>query len=196
MDRSFLRALALAVLAVALLAPFAADPKPALACSCVAAPVADDLSFTDTVFAGRVLHVGKGWKDGYSGPPREVTVAVDHVWRGSVPGRATVVTASGGASCGYESFVVGQRFVVYAQARSGAFETNLCSPTRPYDDASVKLLERVTGPGVVVEPIAATDEIEQEDGFDSRTELVAAFTLLAGIVAVAGIATLWWQRNR
>ena len=193
-----LRVLALLAVALAVAVPVLFSPRGVLACSCAVVPDLAAPGNADTVFSGTVLEIGAGWAGGSSMAPKPVSFAVDRVWIGNVPARATVTTASSGASCGYERFAVGGRFIVYAVARGEEFETDLCTPTRPYDEASVAVVERVFGPG---DPVAApigdgppfVPGIARDDG--GSAWLVAA-TLGSLLVIVAAAGAGWWHWGR
>lgn len=148
------RTLIVVAILAAALSPAVLAPKPALACSCAAAPNPADLSFSDTVFSGTAVEVAPWDRAGSSGTLLPVTFAVDHIWLGDAEPLTTVRTAANGASCGY-TFEEGMRYLVYGKATDGYVEVNLCSATRPYDHAAVEVLEAVAGSGRAVEGPAA-----------------------------------------
>ena len=155
------------------------------ACSCETTPTPTDLNYVDTVFAGTVSKVGEWVPGSSSATPIEVVLNVDYVWLGEAEAVTRIHTAASGASCGY-TFVAEQRYLVFA--RDG--QVNLCSPTRLYNPASVKLLESVTGPG---HPVAGTlPKSADEDESVPKAALFAA----AGLLFVTTIAAGFWVRKR
>lgn len=105
----------------------------ALACSC-APPGPPDKArdAADAVFSGKVLGVNS------AASGLEVDIRVEGSWKG-IPCETVVVrTASDSAMCGY-TFEVGRTYLIYAHQQEGAFSTNLCTRTRPIDEAGEDL---------------------------------------------------------
>jgi hypothetical protein len=103
---------------------FVCAPRPADACSCLAASACQQVAAADAVFVGDVLEVVE---------PRSgrklVTMRVVSGHKGSPKADATVTVAmprGSSASCSLDA-MVGARFVIFATVRDGVFSTNLCS---------------------------------------------------------------------
>jgi hypothetical protein len=184
-------------------APALFAPKTALACSCAIAPDPADLTFSDTVFAGTAVEVAQWDRTGSSATLLPIIFTVDHAWAGDAQPLTTARTAAAGASCGY-AFEEGVRYLVYGKARGDYVEVNLCSPTRPYDDAAVQALEAVAGQGRTVEGpapgsvgihTAVRSEPPQNAEDSHRGELTLA-ALVAVTAGVAGAAVIAFRRRR
>lgn len=121
-----------AILALALILGLAMS-NAALACSCAPlGPPEKARDAADAVFSGKVLAV----RPGTSG--LEVDIRVEGTWKG-VPCETVVVrTASDSAMCGY-SFEEGKSYLIYAHRQQDALSTNLCTRTRPIDEAGEDL---------------------------------------------------------
>lgn len=203
-----------AVVAVVSAAVVPWNVRPVAACSCAVPRTADYLEHSDTVFAGRVLEVGR-IKDGQSsGTLIDVTLAVDRAWLGAAEAEMVVRTAASEASCGY-TFEAGKRYIVYARttgervsildAPAGTpgqpgfekvLETSFCSPTREFDDDSMRQLEAVTGPGRVVTQESGAEggvpAVANGDGATTTAELAVALAVTAAL----GGATVALSRRR
>ena len=145
------------VLQLLVLASPLTSSSEAEACSCALPPsFAEAFRRSDAVFLGEVLAVESANPEPY--PPAVWAVfRVDRSWKGEPPVTARVLTAAGGASCGF-TFVPGNRYLVYAfrgvDGWSGvdpdpdALWTTLCWRTHDYspEDPDLAALE---GIGVV-----------------------------------------------
>jgi hypothetical protein len=117
------------------------------ACSCkVPGPPCEAAWQTSVVFVGRVLDITTIERPARLEGVNELTISEHRVrvrvvesFRSAVTNEADVITASGGASCGYE-FAVGQTYLIYASDDStGRLSTSHCSRTRPLGEASEDL---------------------------------------------------------
>lgn len=125
----------------------------ARACSCVTPPPPPQaLQAAAMVFDGTVTRVQLG-SSGVPFAPLTVTFAVHTQWKGVMSGTVQVTTADDGAMCGYH-FVLGKRYIVYADGGLGGTEVSLCSRTRPYDDAEAAALGPDNPPPGAVPPSA------------------------------------------
>lgn len=165
----------------------------AFACSCAPPPPPQEaLDRADAVFAGEVVHV-----EGGEGPVGKLTatVEVDQVWKGGVPSRVEVSTASDSATCGYD-FRTGEAVLVYAFGDPlDGLSTNLCERTAPLDAAD----EDLAALGPVDVPVADGPQDPPGDGplasiLEREGALLGA--LLTAAVAVMIAALLVGRRRR
>lgn len=165
------------------------DPAEVHACSCAGPrPVQEEMNRKTAIFAGEVISVEPprgGWSRS-SAAPVEVTFEVTDVWKGQPGSKSKVYTALSGASCGYEGFVAGQTYIVFAYGPSDRLETGLCERTKPLSSASEELA--VLGAGY--EPIVATDDtIGESSGWMWGTVVAIA------ALAAAGFGFVFWLRR-
>jgi len=181
-------ALAMAVMA-ALLGTAVATPDRAHACSCAAPPtVREELSRKTAIFAGTVTKIVKPDKPVIDSAVDlvEASFKVDRIWKGELADQATVYTAISSASCGYEGFRVGERFLVSAYGSPDRLETGYCEMTKPAEAAAAELSELGAGR----EPIAKRDENAAFDGGAAKT-IGAWFA-----VSLAASGLYWWIGRR
>ena len=131
----------------------------AWACKCDFPTVEEDFKSSDVVFSGKVLRIDQiederriKWGEQDFLSTVEVELDLNRVWKGTDETRKTVLTALHEPSCGYP-FVVGNRYVVFANARKiekdekdvEVLYTHLCSANheRDYDRATQALLEQL-----------------------------------------------------
>lgn len=131
----------------------------AWSCKCDFPTVEADFQNSDVVFSGEVLRVDQiederriKWGEQDFLSTVEVELDLNKVWKGTDETRKTVLTALHEPSCGYP-FVVGNRYVVFANARKiekdekdvEVLYTHLCSANheRDYDRATQALLEQL-----------------------------------------------------
>ncbi|WP_206669736.1 hypothetical protein [Paenibacillus luteus] len=127
--------------------------------------VEEQISHSDTVFAGRVLEV-EASKEGYTNT-KAVRFEVSEIWKGAEESQIIIFTGSGGGDCGI-SFTEGTEYLVYAQNSTmyGDKEllvTIMCDRTRPLIQAKEDLM--ILGEGK--EP---ANIVNLEDDFNNRTE--------------------------
>ena len=154
---AWLRGLAAVLLTVAGLVLIA--PAPAWACSCAQGDADEFARWADVVVVGTVT-------DREPPPPEEVmstadpatyTVAVTRVLKGEAAPTTQVLSAISGASCGLEGIEIGAEYVVFAAHDGGELWANGCGGTRLAAPGFVADVEQETGPGRVLEPVAATE---------------------------------------
>lgn len=99
--------------------------RPARACSCLPPPPPKvALAQSDAVFEGRPFATNVATN------MAEYSFEVDQVWKGDLPARVTIKTATSAAACG-RTYQVGQSYIVYARRGSGkTLLDGLCSRTR------------------------------------------------------------------
>ena len=103
----------------------AAAPAFTLACKCVPPPPPKQaLEKAAAVFVGTVVAENKEKKPG----GRELELEVSGVWKGALPKRITVYTATDSAACGFP-FQLGETYVVYTYLDGDRHLTNLCTRT-------------------------------------------------------------------
>jgi 5-hydroxyisourate hydrolase-like protein (transthyretin family) len=132
----------------------------ALGCVCGVSPAANPACQYawqyDAVFAGMVTDIADPAPPVVSGdqtarrlpglaplafPQRKVQIRIIEALAGLAPDQKDIVveTGLGGGDCGY-GFRRGRDYIVYAQKkREGGFSTDICSPTRPLEDAAADL---------------------------------------------------------
>ncbi len=120
------------------------------ACSClpfgdesVTKQVARSKTDARAIFSGKVLKVIRNLEK------HQITVKLqaEKSWKGTVPRKITITTASDSALCGY-NFEVGQSYLIYAQGASAKdLQTNLCTRTARISDAKADL--RALGKGKI-----------------------------------------------
>lgn len=135
-SKLFVSACALALLFLA--------ARAASACDCAAGsarPCAHAWS-APVVFSGLVTEISQTKIDVDAGgrreawPARLVRFNVDESFRGAQAASAEVRTGMDSGDCGYK-FVVGRRYLVYANAGSdGVLATGICTPTKPLEEAA------------------------------------------------------------
>jgi molybdopterin-binding protein len=118
------------------------------ACSClpfgeetVARQVERAKTEARAVFSGKVVKIIKNPEN------HQITVqlAAAKSWKGNVPRRITITTASDSALCGY-NFEVGNSYLIYAHgANAKNLQTNICTRTARIADAKADL--KVLGKG-------------------------------------------------
>jgi hypothetical protein len=124
-----------------------------LACSCRPnGPPREELETAVAVFSGKVTKIENPNKGPVrsSADPVYVSLQVSRVWKGSIATTVMVQTAASGASCGYDSFSVGNEFLVYAHGSDTKLAVSLCSRTRFLSQAAEDL--QALGAGAV--PVA------------------------------------------
>lgn len=169
--------LALALVANTVLAggPWAGEAR---ACSCISAPLKDEIKRSDAVFSGEVRGIVEGTipgsGDGVTAVDEigtatgRVSFAVRDSWKGVTAETVEIFGQGDGANC-YNVFEEGESYVVYASRGEGGtapLRNNECGATKPlaYAEADLRLLgpptDRLpqTG-GVSPDPARAVDPI-------------------------------------
>ena len=141
--------LALAVLVLA----FLFTPSRADACSCVGGiPMCESYWRTDAVFAGEAIDIATSESGGLL--RRRVRFRVDDVYRGAAAREIDVFTGTGGGDCGFH-FIVGRKYLVFANSFGGRLSTGICSRTKLLAIASDDLAY-ITGPRPSVSRVYGT----------------------------------------
>ena len=105
-------------------------PAPLLACSCLPSNPESQFAQADAVFRGRVK------KESKRGESVEYTLQVFESWKGKIPKKVKVSTASEDAACGY-SFLKDQEYLVFANFQDGRkFSTGLCHGNKFWTEVS------------------------------------------------------------
>lgn len=103
---------------------------PAWACSCAAGTPQEYVEWSDVVFTGTVAEVTReetGSGDLVGVGRVTAALAVETVYKGTVPGEASVVTAGESGACGY-NFHEERRYTIFAsEGRRIDLTTSLCS---------------------------------------------------------------------
>jgi len=116
-----------------------------LACTCdPPPPPAVALERADVVFSGIVFAIEERQDSTWGGPITYVTFRVTQAWKGVDGTEQTIITAG---MCGYQSFVQGTDYLVYADtdlvpAHALGFPfTGLCDRTKPLSAAQEEIAE-------------------------------------------------------
>ncbi len=195
---------AVAVACAVLLAPDCAS-----ACSCGvragASPqelVRGELSYSDAVFAGRVIDIDGPPISLSSAAPMTVTFRVSEAWKGAVGETAKVQTAVSDASCGYP-FDENKSYLVFASEGTTygerALEVILCSSTKPLSGSEKALA--ALGPGSAPTGNPADDRLPDTSGARPGAPGFERALLLAScagafVLAAAAIRRIGWRRPR
>ena len=175
MSRAIRSTLATAtVAALALVAPL-----PAGACSCIVRDLTAQVGAASAIFEGSVRSTNDG------GAVFDVT----HVYKGSVPTKASVDGGDQASSCAIP-FTIGRSYVVFAVSQGGTLATDLCSGTT--DDLSTTA--RLTTSVGLPTPQAGSP------GFPgtlraARTVPIALASALVGLLGVAILISALNQRR-
>jgi len=102
------------------------------ACSCLARVYSDaeKMDASTAVFVGTVTTITQ------TELSNTATFDVSAYWKGSVSKTQAVTTAKDSAACGY-SFVVGTKYIVYANSSEGKLTTGLCGFTATANDTAI-----------------------------------------------------------
>ena len=122
------------------------DAGPAYACSCVDAPLKNDIRRSDVVFSGEVRSIDEG---GGMAAPGRIAFAVEDSWKGVATGTVDVYGQGDGANC-YNVFEEGEAYLVYASRAKEAdapLKNIGCGETKPLAgaEADLRLLGRPAG---------------------------------------------------
>lgn len=167
---SIFLALAMSFLLVAL------DVGPAYACSCMDAPLENDIRRSDAVFSGEVRSIDEEATAGGGGmaAPGRITFAVEDSWKGVATESVDVYGQGDGVNC-YNTFEEGEAYLVYAsRAKEAAapLKNVGCGETKPLEGAEADL--RLLG--------SPADELPETGGV---APLAAGGALLvAGVLSV------------
>jgi hypothetical protein len=189
MPRRFVRGMAAAALAVAMLAAPAATVH---ACSCVGSSTADAVEFATIAFVGTVAERAPGGQDPMLGAPLvRYAFAVERASKATGP-IVEVVSHDdpGGSSCGF-SFGAGERWFVVAMAQDGMLRTSLCSGNLPIEGIGDADMAELVGL-LPVEPVPA----EQPSG-DAGISIPAPLLVALLVVGILATGSAWaFRRGR
>lgn len=109
--------------------------SPCWACSCAPQTKKEYAENADVVIFARVRDVIAPADDGTDGNNNlRVKVRVRTIYKGkNITRFETVRTNESGAACGYETFVEGHRYTIFADKSDGKLFTSLCSGTKQGD---------------------------------------------------------------
>ncbi|MEF3306154.1 hypothetical protein [Paenibacillus sp. GYB003] len=137
-------------LLVAIGASLAFKPVSVSACSCVGpVSVQEEFNRKTVVFAGKVKSITNTNQGIFrsSADPVRVSFEVKQVWKGELPVRTDVYTASGSVSCGYDGFAANRDYIVFAYWGVEGLKTGLCDRTKLLSAAFEELAVLGTGYG-------------------------------------------------
>ncbi len=126
-----------------------------LACSCIVQEdipiekqVKDAYTKSSSVFVGQVVAVIKN-PETYS---VVVKFKVEKSWNKKFQEKITISTASDSAMCGYE-FVVGKKYLVYANGENNNLGTNICTRTASVvSNKDIAVLNKMKKPKIKSSP--------------------------------------------
>lgn len=113
----------------------ALSASPCWACSCAPQTKKEQAKNADVVIFAKVRDIIAPAPDDTDGDDNlRVKVRVRIVYKGKKITRfETVRTNESGAACGYETFVEGRRYTIFADKTDGKLFTHLCSGTKQGD---------------------------------------------------------------
>jgi hypothetical protein len=121
----------------------AAAPRPADACSCAPPPAADKgVKRSTTAFTGTITKATEDAKGHW-----QIEIAVDGVYRGTVPATVVLDTGDAGGDCSLgELGPVGSRWLVVSSSKTAPFEVFACSVTQQITPKVQKQLKKLGKP--------------------------------------------------
>ena len=134
------------------------------ACTCIGeSTVKNELKETDAVFVGTIIESQEIRIYDTLSPNTTIhrikmkyTIVVETIYKGrQLSDTAYIFTGNGGGDCGF-NFQIGQKYIVYAGHlktadryngqvfidKKSAFNTNICTRTREYDEQEIKEIEK------------------------------------------------------
>lgn len=185
-SRRALRGLAL-LLAAALvgLGGAVAMSAPAQACSCKTGELKKLIPAADVVYVG--VH-----QRTLSTDPEQFQVVAQRLFKGELESARTLVTNSGGGSCGLGPIEKGERWL-YLTAADGS--TNLCAGTRKLTQKDLGVVQKVLGVGERLpapDPaVAVRTKVEKSAPEDfARLAAPGAAAVLLGLLGLAVVGRL------
>jgi len=163
--------------------------KPAYACSCMDAPLEDDIRDADVVFSGEVRSFDKESSVG-SGPlaaTGRITFAVEDSWKDVTPQTVDVHGQGDGVNC-YNTFEDGEAYLVYASRAKEAdapLKNVACGETKPLAAAEADL--RLLGPSA--DGLPETGGPVPLSAFGTLLAMVGLSACIACVVGIRGKPT-------
>jgi hypothetical protein len=117
------------VILFAALGIFLGRPSTSSACSCLTQNLCTELSYTDFVFAGRVISITPDPNETF----RLVRMVVLDQYKGTLPDTVEVITGWWDGDCGVPFYLAPEWLVFGTPEFGGRYGSHLCSRTRPYD---------------------------------------------------------------
>lgn len=115
------------------------SPVRAVACSCAAVPLREQVEHSDSIGVGEVAWIAE------TGGSTTIAVDFTRVYKGSLGAREKVTSPGAGDSCAVD-VAEGRTYAFFLSGRHrGNLRTALCSGTGAYDAAQLARLQRVTG---------------------------------------------------
>lgn len=158
-------------------------PSAAQACTCRNQPLPQQLKRADVVAVGTVTDVAKANNGDV------FTVSVAHAFAGDVS--TPLLVRTGADSCAV-TMEPGGRYLVVGAEQGSTVTTNQCSGTQPVSNDTLRIVQRVLGPGDSVDPPAPQEPSEPEYTrvADPITDSITTAAMPALIVAA--LAALLW----
>lgn len=166
------------------------SPPTASACSCALLSIAEIVDAADVVVVGTP---GGRYTERDEG--REVVghaIEVSAVYKGRMPARALLWTATEGDSCGM-GLTDGEEMLLVASREQGRLRTSLCQGSRTATNAVTNRLEAVAGPGVAP-PAGEDPTLSRLEDDRHRRRLLWAGPV--GLLLGAGAGLLLERRRR
>ena len=192
----------MAVVCAGLLAPDCAS-----ACSCASPAgvsprelVREELSYSDAVFAGKVVDIEDPAISLSSAAPMTVTFRVSEAWKGAEGETVQVRTEVSDAGCGYPFDEDGSYLVFASEGElydGEGLEVGLCGSTRPLPAAGETLAALGAGPAPTGNP--AGDRLPDTSGARLEIPGLERHLLLVssvGVLVLAGAVVRWIGRRR
>jgi hypothetical protein len=149
------RALTVTLLSLALLPAALLTARAAQACSCIQTPPPVEAARNaDAVFHGKLISVADVPKNGqYALAHKMYTFEVVRTFKGQLDPQVNIKTTDNGAACGRDFGAPGGEWLIYASIDDqGQAHDNLCSRTRPIEDAASDIAELEGAAGTLDQP--------------------------------------------
>lgn len=176
--------------------------KTAFACSCAGPGSADEqvalaMEHGSLIYAGTVKSITPPKKKLVmsSGDLNTIVFEVEEVWKGDSAKEITVYTAMNSASCGYDTFQVGERYLVTANGPLEQLKTNICNMTMPLSSAGDQLISLGEGyaPNLDEPPSPTTDFVS---GLTDGSKLLSIIVMAAAAVTGTLLVYLVFRHSR
>ncbi len=145
------------ILAVALLVPTVASPRPAAACSCVPPNLERQFETATVAFRGEVEEITDAGDSHY-----RIEFDADEFWKGDPSREMFVYTHQSSATCG-ATFVENREYFVLATVSGGRLETNSCLYNVDIESSGPEALAAIQALGAGVRAIDDDETNDQDD---------------------------------
>jgi hypothetical protein len=149
------RALTVTILSLALLPAALLTARTAEACSCIGPlPPVEAARNADAVFHAKLVSVADVPKTGpHALGNKMFTFEVIRTFKGQLDAQVNIMTTDNSAACGREYGAAGSEWLIYATIDDkGQTHDNLCSRTKPIEDAASDIAELEAAEGTLDQP--------------------------------------------